>query len=551
MSGSGITVWGLPPRGSIIPKPGLTNQVAIAGVPVIVFTGPLNGAYLTNPESAADQGLPDTEQLYIDPVHSPGGADGMGSGTTSALDPGQTWSLPGAIPSGVTVRVNAPSAGHKFTAVQWALAFGLLVLPSLANAQPGPPTPVLKSSVGKPNGVPGLDPNSGMMLRSNPTNGPGPDSLIKAINGGTKPYQGFQTYQAGVHQFYSYDGSEQFRVSVQQGASEFWEAQGGLTGTGATLLARNQSDAGEGAVMGNLTMQDAGCLRVGGGYGQMFNVCPSAGSSGPIITIRPANASTSPGGATASITSDGDIAIIAAGAGRTTNCIPDGQDGGCGNDRGNGAFDFMSSRLLKTQVAAGSNSAAIGGSNNTIGPAATDSVAIGGTGNSMTGPHAAMFGNSASDKGRYGTIGYASGTNGNKGANQWGVGVLRVSGTNADGELIPTANAAVPDGTNCYNLIGGQAIGFIARIVGNTHNTLNLWSIDYYFVGIQSNANGTMNIDAGTSLAHRGSAAPTITFSADATNGCIRAHITAPVPANPAQPETWNYSVILDAAEAQ
>lgn len=74
----------------------------------------VNGGFITNPASAADQGLANAEDLFVDPV---GAASEAGNGTTFRLAPGQTWSL---IPGQTTpTSVNAASSGHKFSVVKW------------------------------------------------------------------------------------------------------------------------------------------------------------------------------------------------------------------------------------------------------------------------------------------------------------------------------------------------------------------------------------------------------------------------------------------------
>lgn len=101
------------------PSAGTTSQIVVGGQAVVAIIGPVSGGYIVNPESAADQGISAVEQLFVDPVASPTSASGSGNGTASSLDAGQPWTLPCAIPDGVTVRVNAATAGHKFTVVVW------------------------------------------------------------------------------------------------------------------------------------------------------------------------------------------------------------------------------------------------------------------------------------------------------------------------------------------------------------------------------------------------------------------------------------------------
>lgn len=111
------TVWGTNP--GQVPAAGTNNTVAVGGTAVIALTGPLRSAYISNPLAALDQGIGAAEVLYVDPVAVPGSAPGAGNGTTSTLQPGQSWTLPGPIPAGVVVRVNAATAGHKYNVVAW------------------------------------------------------------------------------------------------------------------------------------------------------------------------------------------------------------------------------------------------------------------------------------------------------------------------------------------------------------------------------------------------------------------------------------------------
>ena len=100
---------------SITPRAGINDLVATGGTAVKVADGGVNGGRITNPLTAADQGLTSAEPLLIDPV-------GMcpttqARGTIFALAPGESWDL---IPGQTTATwVNAISDGHRFTAVLW------------------------------------------------------------------------------------------------------------------------------------------------------------------------------------------------------------------------------------------------------------------------------------------------------------------------------------------------------------------------------------------------------------------------------------------------
>ena len=94
----------------VTPIPGNASQIAQGGVAVNAVLGGPNGGQIVNPYTPADQGIPNTEPLYVDPVGEAGLA---GNGTTFALQPGQSWSV---IPGQVTnTSVNAATSGHKFS----------------------------------------------------------------------------------------------------------------------------------------------------------------------------------------------------------------------------------------------------------------------------------------------------------------------------------------------------------------------------------------------------------------------------------------------------
>lgn len=100
----------------VTPTAGLASIVAAAGVAVEVVGSAPNGGFITNPVSAGDEGLANTEPLYVDPTGNTATLDALeGNGTTFALAPGQTWSI---IPGQTTSTwVNATSTGHKFSVV--------------------------------------------------------------------------------------------------------------------------------------------------------------------------------------------------------------------------------------------------------------------------------------------------------------------------------------------------------------------------------------------------------------------------------------------------
>ena len=51
-------------------------------------------------------------------VGTPGSTDATANGTTIVLAAGTSFTLP-ALATGVTVKANAATSGHKFTAIDW------------------------------------------------------------------------------------------------------------------------------------------------------------------------------------------------------------------------------------------------------------------------------------------------------------------------------------------------------------------------------------------------------------------------------------------------
>lgn len=98
----------------VTPLPGLVTVVTTGGTAVVAIPANPNGGFITNPYSASDQGLGGAEVLYINIID---GATLAGNTNTFALQPGQSWSV---VPGQTTVTsVNAPTSGHKFSAVYW------------------------------------------------------------------------------------------------------------------------------------------------------------------------------------------------------------------------------------------------------------------------------------------------------------------------------------------------------------------------------------------------------------------------------------------------
>lgn len=89
-----------------------TPQTSIVAIPANQA-----GGYIVNPLDAADQGLTNSEVLYVDQV---GPAKTQANGTTIALQPGQSYAIVPFTLTPVTAASN--SASHKFTAVCWPTA---------------------------------------------------------------------------------------------------------------------------------------------------------------------------------------------------------------------------------------------------------------------------------------------------------------------------------------------------------------------------------------------------------------------------------------------
>jgi hypothetical protein len=106
---------------TVTPAVGAASQIAIGGTAVTAIAANpagINGALIVNPLYAADQGIANAENLYLDPTGgTPGSTPGAGNGTVVTLVPGQSFSgIPGQI---TAIVVNAASVGHRFTSIVW------------------------------------------------------------------------------------------------------------------------------------------------------------------------------------------------------------------------------------------------------------------------------------------------------------------------------------------------------------------------------------------------------------------------------------------------
>lgn len=105
---------------AVTPVAGAASEVTTGGTAVVAVNGPvLNGGFIQNPASAADQGLSSAEDLIVNPVGAaaaPGVAGGI-NGTNFRIPPGEVWQL---IPGQTTnTSVNATTSGHRFSVVQY------------------------------------------------------------------------------------------------------------------------------------------------------------------------------------------------------------------------------------------------------------------------------------------------------------------------------------------------------------------------------------------------------------------------------------------------
>jgi hypothetical protein len=100
----------------VTPAAGTAHAIVTGGTAVTMVTGPVNGCQIVNPASTTDEAISATENAYVNPVTTAGTT---GNGTNTALQPGQQWNCPGALPSGVSVSVNAATAAHALTVLVW------------------------------------------------------------------------------------------------------------------------------------------------------------------------------------------------------------------------------------------------------------------------------------------------------------------------------------------------------------------------------------------------------------------------------------------------
>lgn len=91
---------------------GLASVIDTGGTAVFIANEDIayGGGLVTNPQNAIDQGIDNSESIFVSLISAPGLKTGVG---VTAVAPGQTF----IVPPGSKVWVNAPTSGHRFTAI--------------------------------------------------------------------------------------------------------------------------------------------------------------------------------------------------------------------------------------------------------------------------------------------------------------------------------------------------------------------------------------------------------------------------------------------------
>lgn len=123
-----------------------------------------------------------------------------------------------------------------------------------------------------------------------------------------------QPYTAAQHVFKTYDGTIQFTIGLQNGAAEWWNAQGGKTGFGANFFATNGTLTGN--VDGNFVAQNLGSLWFGNGSGWAVQIADPGGIATLPVVITGGTSSIPPRlSGTQNISLNGSSASTNAGSG--------------------------------------------------------------------------------------------------------------------------------------------------------------------------------------------------------------------------------------------
>lgn len=98
----------------VVPNGGTNSTIIVGGVANVIVTGPVNGCYVYNPATAADQGIGAVETVYLNPVTT---ATAVGNGRNSAILPDRGYSCP----PGMTTNLSgiAATTGHALNVVIW------------------------------------------------------------------------------------------------------------------------------------------------------------------------------------------------------------------------------------------------------------------------------------------------------------------------------------------------------------------------------------------------------------------------------------------------
>lgn len=97
------------------PRAATTAMIVTGGTAVVALPAGVLGCWITNPLSAADQGIATAENAYADETGA--AATTTGNGTNNTLVPGQT--IPCVPSSSKTVSINAATSGHTLSITRW------------------------------------------------------------------------------------------------------------------------------------------------------------------------------------------------------------------------------------------------------------------------------------------------------------------------------------------------------------------------------------------------------------------------------------------------
>lgn len=115
--------------------PTATNVIPVGGEPIVAMYGPVLGGFVTNPATAADQGLAAAETLFVDMTGPAALAETV---TTFPVQPGASFTVPANMASNLSV--NAATAGHKFSGVIFQTPTSFPPTPQTGTFPPSGPT---------------------------------------------------------------------------------------------------------------------------------------------------------------------------------------------------------------------------------------------------------------------------------------------------------------------------------------------------------------------------------------------------------------------------